>query len=145
MNSSIRRISIWTCEGIVCAVRVSRPIRASELGNGTLSLEALAGEGTAWRLHGRWISAVWDFIAQLSVQLADDMAALAPLIQTSSLMHDTLGPHPLIVEDGATIESYVVFDTTEWADPDSRRWHDDLRLHTDRWPMLHRRRCYDRG
>jgi UDP-N-acetylglucosamine diphosphorylase/glucosamine-1-phosphate N-acetyltransferase len=109
--------SVWRCEDLVCAVRLSTPLPVAKLTDGTLTLDDLANEITqssesARLVHGRWITEVWDYIAQLSLQLADDIQALIPTTETSSLMYDSIGEHPLIVEEGATVEPYVLFDTT---------------------------------
>ena len=103
---------VWTCDGAVAAVRLSQPIRASILADGTVTLESLSSSTDSWRLHGRWLQEVWDVIGQLSTQLTDDITALTPAIQSSSLMYDSLGPTSPIIENGAHIEPYVVFDTT---------------------------------
>jgi UDP-N-acetylglucosamine diphosphorylase/glucosamine-1-phosphate N-acetyltransferase len=103
---------IWTCNGVVAAVRLREDILADDLADGTCTLETLSGTGKPWQLHGRWLHEVWDMIAQLSVQLSDDITALTPTIVASSLMYDGIGPHPPFIEQGATIEPYVVFDTT---------------------------------
>ena len=102
---------VWICDGAVAAVRLAHPVRAADLSDGTLALDSLAPSSTPWRLHGRWLHEVWDFIASLSAQLTEDITAIAPTVKSSSLMYDGLGPTPPIIEDGATIEPYVVFDT----------------------------------
>lgn len=108
-----RTHDVWTCEGVICAVRLSRDVPAATLLNDASSLDAIApADGRPWRLHGRWLHELWDLIAQLSPQLTDDIAALTSTVQSSSLMHDGIGPTPAVVEEGARIEPYVVFDTT---------------------------------
>ena len=101
----------WSCENRVAAVRLQESIAAAAFADGTLSLDTLSAAGSAWRLHGRWLLDVWDLIAQLPSQLTDDIAALIPSIGATSLLHDGLGPMPAVVEEGATIEPYVLFDT----------------------------------
>jgi UDP-N-acetylglucosamine diphosphorylase/glucosamine-1-phosphate N-acetyltransferase len=102
---------VWTCDGVVAAVRLSQAIPAGELSDGTMPLETLASSHTPWRLHGRWLHEVWDLIAHLSAKLMDDITAMTPTLQSSSLMYDGLGPTSPVIEEGATIEPYVVFDT----------------------------------
>lgn len=103
--------SAWKADGRVCAVRLAQPLPASSLTDGSLSLDSLASEDAA-RLRGRWLSAVWDFVAQLSMQLADDIAALAPSLSNASHAASVLGSHTVTIENGATIEPYVVLDAT---------------------------------
>ncbi|HXC26190.1 MAG TPA: putative sugar nucleotidyl transferase [Gemmatimonadaceae bacterium] len=102
---------VWICDGTVAAVRLSQAIRAADLSDGTLSLETLTSSSSSRPLHGRWLHEVWDLIAHLSTQLTDDIAAIAPTFHSSSLMHDGLGPTSPIVEEGVTVEPYVIFDT----------------------------------
>jgi len=101
----------WVCGTEICAVRLQRAVPAGELQDGRVPLAALAS-GTARPVRGRWIGAVWELIAQLSVQLAEDIPVIAPGLHSASLMYDALGPHPLTIEEGAVIEPYVVFDTS---------------------------------
>lgn len=102
--------SAWQCDGQVCAVRLANPLPASVLTDGSFQLESIPGNGTAKTIDGRWIVAVWDFIAQLSVQLADDIAVVAPLVASSPHTGVAIGSYDITVEHGASIEPYVVFD-----------------------------------
>jgi len=108
--------SVWRCDGQVCAVRLSRALEASLFADGSLTLEAIARpEGATNRgadLEGRWVNAIWDFIAQLSVQLADDIASVAPSLNALVQHGTTLGSHTVTVEQGASVEPYVIFDAT---------------------------------
>lgn len=104
--------SQWDCGGRVCAVRLRSDLPASALLDGSASLDDLATAGESRALAGRWVDAVWDFVAQLSPQLHDDLAALTPTIRTSTLMYDSIGSHSLTVEEDARIEPYVIFDAT---------------------------------
>ncbi|MFI5240056.1 MAG: glucose-1-phosphate thymidylyltransferase, partial [Gemmatimonadales bacterium] len=63
-------------------------------------------------LAGRWLTAIWDFIGQLSAQLADDINAIVRSLDTIIEPGVTLGTHTVAVEHGASIEPYVVFDAT---------------------------------
>lgn len=102
----------WACDGAVCAVKLSKPLAVSALRNGAAPLESFADATPPSPLKGRWLDGVWDFIGQLSPQLIDDIPAIIPALQGSVVTKDVIGPHPVFVEDGATIEPYVVFDTT---------------------------------
>lgn len=104
--------SQWNCGGRVCALRLQADLPARALVDGSASLGDLAYGGESRALAGRWVDAVWDFVAQLSPQLNDDLAALAPTVHASSLMYDSIGSHSLTVEEGALVEPYVIFDAT---------------------------------
>ncbi|MEO7041164.1 MAG: putative sugar nucleotidyl transferase [Gemmatimonadaceae bacterium] len=101
----------WTCGGKVCAVRIATPLESSSLKDGSFDIASIAGNSIA-ELDGRWLVAVWDFIAELPLQLADDIAALAPSVTCVAEPGVILGDHSVTVEVGATIEPYVVFDAS---------------------------------
>lgn len=101
--------SAWQCDGRICAVRLSQPLDSSSLSDGSFDLESVAS-GTVASLAGRWVSAIWDFVAQLSVQLTDDISAVAPSLESLPEPGVVLGSHAVTVESGASIEPYVVFD-----------------------------------
>ena len=113
LNESLRDTdSAWRCDGRVGAVRLSQPLAASALADGSFKLESIAANGNGVSIRGRWVFAVWDFIAQLSVQLADDIVTVAPALRALSEHAATLGSHTVTVEQGASIEPYVIFDAT---------------------------------
>lgn len=108
----------WTCDGRLAAVRLGRDVPVSLLADGTHPLEELprnAGENA--EMQGRWLDALWDLIRDLTPQLAEDIAALAPglAVDPPPPHAVVLGPNPVYVEEGATIEPFTVFDT--WAGP----------------------------
>ncbi|MDQ6738198.1 MAG: hypothetical protein M3Z30_10935 [Gemmatimonadota bacterium] len=100
--------SAWICDDSVCAVRLARPMALSDLRDGAFPLEELAAAPTP--IDGRWIKAPWDLIATLSPQITEDIATLAIVANAMSDPGVSLGQHPVIVERGANIEPYVVFD-----------------------------------
>lgn len=107
----------WTCGGRVAAVRLREPQPLAAFRDGQTTLDSLAEGARAAELPGRWLDEVWSFIADLIPQLHDDIGALGP-----SLACDTppggsivIGSHPIYVEEGATIEPSVCFDTTAGA------------------------------
>ncbi|MEO7102901.1 MAG: putative sugar nucleotidyl transferase [Gemmatimonadaceae bacterium] len=104
----------WQCGGQICAVRLATPLASTSLSDGSFDLANIAGD-SAVTLNGRWLPAVWDFIAQLSLQLADDIAALAPSITAVADPGAILGGYPVTVESGASIDPYVVFDASAGA------------------------------
>lgn len=110
--------NVWICEGIVCAVRLSRPVAVSDFVNGDVELDIFnidlyGAPHEPRRLHGRWMREVWDYLAHLTPQLSDDIAALTQTVTSSSMLYDAvIGEHGIVIEDGAKIEPYVLFDTT---------------------------------
>jgi UDP-N-acetylglucosamine diphosphorylase/glucosamine-1-phosphate N-acetyltransferase len=63
---------------------------------------------------GRWIEEVWELVATLGAQLGDDLPHLAashgdPALPASV---QVIGTHRVTLEPGATVEPYVVLDTT---------------------------------
>jgi UDP-N-acetylglucosamine diphosphorylase/glucosamine-1-phosphate N-acetyltransferase len=101
----------WECGGRICAVRLDTPLPCTSLADGSLDLATIAGDNAA-TLNGRWLGAVWDLIAQLSLQLSDDIAALAPGVNAIAEPGAILGTHSVTVERGASIDPYVVFDAS---------------------------------
>lgn len=102
----------WGCDGHTCAVRLAADLAADKLTSGKLTLDDLARDCDRGAVRGRWVTAVWDVIAQLSAQLMDDIPALASSVCPSSLMHDSIGSHSLTTEEGSLIEPYVIFDVS---------------------------------
>lgn len=104
--------SVWQCGGLVCAVRLARPLAAWALADGSVELESIEPAADATALAGRWLTAVWDIISQLSAQLSEDIATLGRSMKSVANPGVTLGSHPVIVERGASVEPYVIFDAT---------------------------------
>jgi UDP-N-acetylglucosamine diphosphorylase/glucosamine-1-phosphate N-acetyltransferase len=96
----------------VVGVKLDRNVDAKELAGGTMDLEKLAKSGgTQAEVRGRWIDHVWDFIAHLQTMLGDDVSALAGLSKGATAKI-AAGEPRVFVEDGATVEQRVHFDTT---------------------------------
>lgn len=104
--------SVWRCDGRVCAVRLDRPLPASALADGSFTLDSLGLNVAGVDLRARWVLAIWDFISQLSAQLADDIGAITPSITVVGNPGVTLGSHDVVIERGVTVEPYVIFDAT---------------------------------
>jgi UDP-N-acetylglucosamine diphosphorylase/glucosamine-1-phosphate N-acetyltransferase len=106
---------VWTANGRVVAVRLSRGLRAADLRAGKVPLESLAGSSARMaELEGWWHDEVWDFVGHLPTILGADLTHLARTAskKSSPPRHATvIGDHPVVVLD-ATIEPHVVFDTT---------------------------------
>ena len=116
LNSSLDDISTaYECDGEVCAVRVRKSIDAASLLDGSLALESLAEHGAGrTSVEGRWLREVWDLVAQLGDQLADDIPAIGATLSGSAIHQATiLGRHPVYCETGAGIEPYVILDASD--------------------------------
>lgn len=105
---------VLTCDGLVAAVRLPTPLAAGLLADGTAALEATIHPGPtgATPVEGWWMDAPWDYVAHLQPMLADDVAVLGAECDVVEHGGVVLGAHAVYVERGATIEPYVVFDTT---------------------------------
>jgi UDP-N-acetylglucosamine diphosphorylase/glucosamine-1-phosphate N-acetyltransferase len=108
--------TVWTCDGRVAAVRLAATLPLERLRDGTTSLDALVdadARASAVTLPGRWVDEIWDFIGQLGAQLTEDIRAVGPTLDARSHDSPVIGdPAAVHVECGATIDPYVVFDTT---------------------------------
>lgn len=104
----------------VAAVHVHGGAHDARLADGSLSLDELApSDATSLDVDGVWLDETWDIIRHLPMQLSQDIPALAATLQVRTLALGAdahcaavLGDSPVYLEDGATIEPFVVFDTT---------------------------------
>jgi UDP-N-acetylglucosamine diphosphorylase/glucosamine-1-phosphate N-acetyltransferase len=105
-------VAAWRCEGQVAAVRLSQPLALERLADGTLALDTLVPAGaTAADVAGWWMEAPWSYVAQLSPMLLSDVAVLGPALTPQAHDAIVIGGHAVFVEQGATVEPHVVFDT----------------------------------
>jgi UDP-N-acetylglucosamine diphosphorylase/glucosamine-1-phosphate N-acetyltransferase len=105
---------VWTCEGRVAAVRLTTDVSLDHFADGRATLESLvAGDGRTVAVEGRWLGEVWDFIGQLTTQLGEDIGRLGPGLEVIEHDAPVLGAASAVfIEQGATLEPYVVFDVT---------------------------------
>jgi UDP-N-acetylglucosamine diphosphorylase/glucosamine-1-phosphate N-acetyltransferase len=105
---------VWTCAGRIAAVRLARDTPVAELAHGDAPLESLGAAGSRVEaIAGRWVTAVWSFIADLLAQLREDIAVLGPL--AAAAQPDgaiVIGTQTIYVEPDAVIEPGVCFDVT---------------------------------
>jgi UDP-N-acetylglucosamine diphosphorylase/glucosamine-1-phosphate N-acetyltransferase len=108
--------TVWTCDGRVAAVRLDRPTLIDTLADGRVSLEALASPGALRNeVRGWWLDAVWDLIRHLGPIVTADIAWRLEALDTVGAAESgaaVIGGHEARVERGASIEPYVVFDTS---------------------------------
>ena len=102
------------CDGRIAAIRLTRPVDASELRNGAVSLEDLAPEsGGGAEVRGWWLDEVWHLLRYLGAMLGSDIPLLGAGVRTLESGEATiLGDHAVFAEDGASVEPHVCFDTT---------------------------------
>lgn len=98
------------CDGRACAVRLARPVPAARFADGTLDLGTIQTSLGGRKVAGRWMNEVWDFIATLSDQLADDIPRRAKSLTMATADVTVSGKGDVFVEEGADIGPNVVFD-----------------------------------
>jgi len=105
----------FTCDGEVCAVRVSASRAMENLADGSATLEDMAaGDQPATRLRGRWLRNVWDLVGDLATQLNDDIPVLGATLSGGAIETATIiGKHAVYCETGVRIEPFVILDATD--------------------------------
>ena len=111
--------AVWSCEGRVAAVRLAADTPAERFADGGLALDELAARGAApVAVAGRWLDEVWALVGTLTTQLGEDIGHLAPGLRTQAVGALPAPPHVIgraelvVIEEGATVEPYTVFDVT---------------------------------
>jgi UDP-N-acetylglucosamine diphosphorylase/glucosamine-1-phosphate N-acetyltransferase len=103
----------YTCDGIVCAVRLRKSMEMSEFATGSVDLESLNGGAASTNLQGRWLNNVWDLVGQLNDQLAEDIPVMGSALAGGVVENATvIGSHKVYLEMGASIEPFVVLDAS---------------------------------
>lgn len=96
--------------GRVAAVKLAAALPVADLVGGGRVLDTLA-HGAEATLEGWWLDEVWDLVGQLPAMLAADCAVLIPAAANAGAL-TVIGAERAHVEAGATIEPYVVADTS---------------------------------
>jgi UDP-N-acetylglucosamine diphosphorylase/glucosamine-1-phosphate N-acetyltransferase len=106
---------IWTSNGKIVAVKLTRGLRGADVRSGNIPFESLAGSGgRRAEIGGWWHDEVWDYLRHLQEILLADLTHIghgAKKKQAPPSHATIIGEHPVMAE-GATIEPHVVFDTT---------------------------------
>jgi len=106
----------WTCHGRLAAVRLAGPVPSASLRGGDIPLDALLeGRSDAHEIDGWWLDEVWDLIRHLSEMITHDIPRRVRQLETVSgedAGAAVMGSHSTNVEQGATVDPYVVFDAT---------------------------------
>jgi UDP-N-acetylglucosamine diphosphorylase/glucosamine-1-phosphate N-acetyltransferase len=105
-----KHASVIRCGGRVAAVKLSADVPLVDLANGTLALETLA-QGADAACDGWWLDHVWDLVGRLPEMLKADALALLPPAPDARAIA-VIGEHAVHVDASATIEPYVVADTS---------------------------------
>lgn len=111
-SDATRDASTWRGDGHVVAVRLAHAMDVDRFHDGTIALESLAGDDDAAEIGGWWMNDVWHLLRDLAPMLCHDIpvlgAGLRVLRPGEAIL---LGPHPVYVHDGATVEPQACFDT----------------------------------
>lgn len=101
----------WTCDGKLAAVRLQAATDAVDVLRDGGRLDSFAGHDQPVEIEGRWLDHVWDLIRLLPELLTADIPRLTEFRELESTADLTvLGMHPVFLEQGATVEPYVVLD-----------------------------------
>ena len=113
LDLELDRFDLLMCEGVACAVRLARTIPVSQFADGSLDLGTIQTSLGGRRINGRWINEVWDFIATLPEQLAEDIPLRAKALEATALTDATVvGSEKVFVEEGAEVGPHVVLDAS---------------------------------
>lgn len=115
LGAPLPEADVWMADGRVAAVRLAAPLDAEALAEGTCALDALVVPGARTAaVPGWWIEHAWDLVRHLGAMLTSDIPHVGANLHTRhpATMDDVrvIGNHPVIIENGATIEPFVVLD-----------------------------------
>jgi UDP-N-acetylglucosamine diphosphorylase / glucose-1-phosphate thymidylyltransferase / UDP-N-acetylgalactosamine diphosphorylase / glucosamine-1-phosphate N-acetyltransferase / galactosamine-1-phosphate N-acetyltransferase len=105
---------LFHADGRVAAVRVDRDLPSDALADGSYELDSFSLQGVApAQIGGWWMEGVWDFVRHLVAMLEADIPLIGASMQ-KGLPRGAIGvgEHPVFIEEGATVEPSVCFDTT---------------------------------
>jgi UDP-N-acetylglucosamine diphosphorylase/glucosamine-1-phosphate N-acetyltransferase len=113
LDLELDRFDLLMCEGVACAVRLARSLPVSQFADGSIDLGTIQTSLGGRRITGRWINEVWDFIATLPDQLAEDIPRRAKSLEAAGVTDATVvGNAGVFIEEGAHIGPQVVLDAT---------------------------------
>jgi UDP-N-acetylglucosamine diphosphorylase/glucosamine-1-phosphate N-acetyltransferase len=112
----------WMANGRPVAVRLKQPVKRKTFADGAVTLDGLRSKaGKSVEITGWWHEEVWDFLKFLPETLAADLGAMGAAKKTPNIRSflegrpprvEVLGDHPVLLERGATVEPFVVFDAS---------------------------------
>jgi UDP-N-acetylglucosamine diphosphorylase/glucosamine-1-phosphate N-acetyltransferase len=113
LDIKLDHFDLLMCEGMACAVRLARSLPVSQFADGSIDLGAIQTSLGGRKIAGRWINEVWDFIASLPEQLAEDIPRRAKALDATELTDATVvGNAGVFVEEGARVGPHVVLDAS---------------------------------
>jgi UDP-N-acetylglucosamine diphosphorylase/glucosamine-1-phosphate N-acetyltransferase len=113
LDAKLDGFDLLMCAGSACAVRLARPLPASQFADGTLDLGAVQTSLGGRKVEGRWIGEIWDLIGSLTEQLTEDIPRRVKSLTAAAPSGATvIGKHIVFIEEGAEIAPHVVLDAT---------------------------------
>jgi UDP-N-acetylglucosamine diphosphorylase/glucosamine-1-phosphate N-acetyltransferase len=113
LDLKVDGFDLLMCEGVACAVRLARALPVSQFADGSIDLGGIQTSLGGRRITGRWINNVWDFIATLPEQLAEDIPRRAKTLEAAKSTGATIvGNEAVFIEEGAEIGPQVVLDAS---------------------------------
>jgi UDP-N-acetylglucosamine diphosphorylase / glucose-1-phosphate thymidylyltransferase / UDP-N-acetylgalactosamine diphosphorylase / glucosamine-1-phosphate N-acetyltransferase / galactosamine-1-phosphate N-acetyltransferase len=113
LDVKLDRFDLLMCEGMAAAVRLARSMPVSQFADGSIDLGSIQTSLGGQRIKGRWANYVWDFIGQLTDQLADDIPYRASSLELRTPLDvTTVGKEKIFIEEGAEIGPQVVLDAS---------------------------------
>ncbi|HEY1952330.1 MAG TPA: putative sugar nucleotidyl transferase [Gemmatimonadaceae bacterium] len=113
LDTQLDRFDLLMCDGSACAVKLARELPVSQFSTGSVDLGAIQTSLGGRKVNGRWINEVWDLLGTLLEQLCEDIPTRAKHLKRSAAHKgDLIGPHEILVEEGAEIAPQVVLDAT---------------------------------
>jgi UDP-N-acetylglucosamine diphosphorylase / glucose-1-phosphate thymidylyltransferase / UDP-N-acetylgalactosamine diphosphorylase / glucosamine-1-phosphate N-acetyltransferase / galactosamine-1-phosphate N-acetyltransferase len=114
LDLEVDRFDLLMCQGAACAVRLARALPVSQFADGSIDIGAIQTSLGGRKISGRWINEVWDFIATLPEQLAEDIPRRAKALEATELTDATVvGSEKVFIEEGARIGPQVVLDASD--------------------------------
>jgi len=113
LDVALDRFDLLMCSGIACAVRLARALPVAQFADGSIDLGAIQTSLGGRKIEGRWINDVWDLIATLPEQLAEDIPRRAKSLEATELSSAAIiGNEGVFIEEGAEIGPQVVLDAS---------------------------------
>ena len=113
LDLELDRFDLLMCQGTACAVRLARALPVSQFADGSIDIGAIQTSLGGRKINGRWINEVWDFIATLPEQLAEDIPRRAKALEATEQTSATVvGDAGVFIEEGAQIGPQVVLDAS---------------------------------
>jgi UDP-N-acetylglucosamine diphosphorylase/glucosamine-1-phosphate N-acetyltransferase len=113
LDLQVDGFDLLMCEGVACAVRLARALPVSQFADGSIDLGGIQTSLGGRRITGRWMNNIWDFIAALPEQLAEDIPRRAKTLEAAkSTGATTVGNEAVFIEEGAEIGPQVVLDAS---------------------------------